>query len=456
MRSLAFIFSVGLLGIATACGTGGVVKPAPSVRESSRDGSSVDSSVESPIRVPVGSGDAAAGVAPTDGGTAADSASAKDGGSGGEGDSGSGSGGPRVNPSPTGPFPVVADCTALPSPSSGWQDITPPVFVTPTWEAVGVVVDPYDQSVYAAAGSGPGNGSGVQRSTDCGKTWKLQSTGRNAAKIKTGSQWAMKIVPQKDGPPTLYVTNGYGNDPTIYKSTNGAVDFDPLEPDSEGVVVKPTWVHSLSMDPNDGQHIAVAFHDNCHAPRRPLCFSRSGDGGRTWQMFDGPSEAKGWEEGASINALGPTSYLYIGNSGTFATTDTGASWKQVGTTPVYCCYGGITTMLPDGSVVASFGTGLWTSKASGSTPIGAEWTLLKNSPTPVVSVIHDGERLFVGAGYFMVGQPYYSAPLSDLSKWSAMPTPDIARSPNQMAYDPVHHIVYSVNWQSGVWRLVTR
>jgi hypothetical protein len=33
---------------------------------------------------------------------------------------------------------------------------------------------------------------------------------------------------------------------------------------------------------------------------------------------------------------------------------------------------------------------------------------------------------------------------------------DTCRGSNEMAYDSLNHIVYSANWGSGLWRLVTR
>jgi photosystem II stability/assembly factor-like uncharacterized protein len=37
----------------------------------------------------------------------------------------------------------------------------------------------------------------------------------------------------------MYMNNGYGNEPTIYKSTNGGVDWTALNPDPEHLVGMP-------------------------------------------------------------------------------------------------------------------------------------------------------------------------------------------------------------------------
>jgi hypothetical protein len=358
----------------------------------------------------------------------------------------------------------VAACDSLPGPEAGWHEITPAAFPRDKWEATAVVVDPYDQSVYASAGWAPS--TGIQKSEDCGRTWKLISTGQNGDKLLTGAHWMLKIDPRPDGAPTLYTTNGYGNDPTVYKSTNGGVDFVELNPDADHLfdnpetpAIEPPFVHSFTMDPNDHQHLAAAFHANCPSPRLPLCFSTSHDGGATWKMFDGPAGISGWEEGASINVLGPSNYLYVATSGTHYTLDGGASWTKVGSRTIYCCYGGVAAQLPDGTVLAPISDGdspIGASRADATNPLGKNWTFLRGSPMDAISMIDDGVRVFAGAGYFGVDHPYWSAPLTDLTNWTQTTTPVVGRSPNQMAYDPVHHVIYSANWNAGWWRLVTR
>ncbi len=351
----------------------------------------------------------------------------------------------------------VANCGKLPGPDAGWHNITPPQMAM--LEALSVIVDPYDQTVYAAADTSTTPGTGVLRSSDCGATWSLASTGQNADTMKSGGLWAMMIEPAPHNAPTIYAANGYGNGPTIYRSTNGGVDFAALDPDPDGVInTGLPFVHTIAMDPNDPAHIAVGFHDNCKAPHSPLCFSRSLDRGAAWQVFDGPRDLGGWEEGASINILGPSSYLYLGNHGTYYTSDEGKTWTHVNGSAIYCCYGGITLRLPDGSLLAPIGNGtegLWLSRASANSPLGASFSHLAGTPDQIVSLITDGKRVFAGRGYFNLTQPYWSASLTDLTKWTQMVTPTITRSPNQMAFDPVHHVIYSANWRAGLWRLVT-
>jgi hypothetical protein len=87
---------------------------------------------------------------------------------------------------------VVEPCPNLPAPGS-WENISPPAFSSPAnMETLSVVVDPSDQSVYAAAGNktnGGNGGTGVYRSKDCGATFELVSTGMNGDKLATGDPW---------------------------------------------------------------------------------------------------------------------------------------------------------------------------------------------------------------------------------------------------------------------------
>src|SRR5262249_29776195 len=127
--------------------------------------------------------------------------------------------------------------------------------------------------------------------------------------LETGQLWAALVDPSN--PQNMYVVNGYGNGPTVYKSTNGGVDWAPLSPDVSNVLgYHDNFVQAIAMDPTNSEHLAVTFHDNCGAPFQPLCMSQSTDGGNTWTEFNGPSELTGWQEGATLTVLGATNYLY--------------------------------------------------------------------------------------------------------------------------------------------------
>jgi photosystem II stability/assembly factor-like uncharacterized protein len=316
-------------------------------------------------------------------------------------------------------------------------------------ETLAVVVSQQDQTVYAAAGNktnGGNGGTGVLKSTDCGATFTAVTTGMNSDKILSGDPWAMMIDPLS--PQTLYINNGYGNDPTIYKSTNGGVDFAALSPHpTRGT---NSFVQDLAMDPANPQHIAVSFHENCTAPYNPLCLSSSTDGGATWQLINGPAQLGGWAEAATLSVLGPDSYLFA-SAGAWFTKDAGKTWTKVVSDNFNAAYPGSTTLAPDGTLYL---TGSGAVYKSHSDPLGSVFTAITNSPRASV-IIHDGVNLFLSNAWGSPA-PNWTAPLSDSSKWSHMQSPSMSRGGNQLAYDASHHIVYSANWGAGLWRLVTR
>ena len=186
-------------------------------------------------------------------------------------------------------------------------------------------MNPKDDAVFASAGnvtnagacpSGqtcPSGGTGILKSQDCGATWTPisdETPGTPSANFLTGALWSMLIDPVDTD--TMYVANGYGTDPTIYKSVDEGIDWVELNPDPTHAVASTVPpVQSISIDPSDHNHLAITFHADCAAPWTPWCFSQSTDGGSTWQLFNGPTSVPGftvtgWSEGASISVLGAT------------------------------------------------------------------------------------------------------------------------------------------------------
>jgi hypothetical protein len=385
---------------------------------------------------------------------------------------------------------LVHPCGDLPA-AGAWQNISPPAFASPTnMETLAVVVDPSDGSVYAAAGNktnGGNGGTGVYKSTDCGATFALVSTGTNGDKLASGDPWAMLVDP--DHPGTLYINNGYGNDPTIYRSTNGGVDWTALNPDPQQVTGSGLpFVQAIAMDPHDSAHLAVTFHVNCGSPYTPWCFSQSSDGGATWHLFNGPVSVPGftiggWTEASSISILGASAYIVLSPAGVHYTGDGGATWTLVVASIDYTSYGGSTHILPDGTLyVGNSGGSIYESaSAAGHDPPFAIYqapslpvpmprlpyetglspavTALAGSPQ-VTQIIDDGVSLFA-SNNLQYGTPiFYTAALASPTVWTPMPDSICAngacRGSNEMAYDGAHHIVYSANWGAGLWRLITR
>jgi hypothetical protein len=378
--------------------------------------------------------------------------------------------------SPTSLSPPV-DCSKLSSVAGVWQNISPPQVLTPAnMEVYSVAVSPSDGTVFMAAGNNTNGGAcpkdtqcpqtltGMMRSSDCGATFERINSiepGSDSANLITGALWAMVLDP-KD-PNTMYVANGYGMNPTLYKSTNAGVDWQALEPDPNGEL---NFVQAVAVSPYDSQHLAITWHVDCKPPRTPFCLSKSTDGGDSWTLFDGPAsipdwKITGWMEASAISILGSTSYLLTTPAGVWYSGDTGATWFQVAPEIVYATYSGSSVIAGGDLFIAGAGHILKSPAAAGAPPfeLGASHmvTALPNSPT-VTALVTDGKTLYVGSSREGPHQ-LWSAPLSDTSKWTqtteSICKGDVCRGPNEMAYDPVHHVVYAANWATGLWRLVT-
>lgn len=401
-------------------------------------------------------------------------------GAGGGGASGQGGGkaGAAEGGQATTSLSPPVDCTKLSSVVGVWQNISPPALLTPpNMEVYSVAVNPVDGTVFMSGGNNTNGGAcpqgaqcpqtltGLMRSSDCGATFsRINSVeaGTDSANLITGALWAMVMDPKH--PDTMYVANGYGMNPTLYKSSNAGVDWKALNPDPSG---KLNFVQAVAVSPDDSQHLAITWHVTCEAPRTPFCLSTSADGGDTWTLFDGPSSIPGWKiegwmEASAISILGPTSYLLTTPAGIWYSGDTGATWSQLAPEIVYATYSGSSVIAGGDLFIAGAGH-IWKSAAAAGDPpfelaAAKPLTMLPNSPT-VTALVSDGKNLYVGSSRDGAHQ-LWTASLGDTSKWTQTTddicTGEVCRGPNEMAYDPVHHVVYAANWASGLWRLVTR
>jgi hypothetical protein len=386
--------------------------------------------------------------------------------------------------------PPVA-CDALSSVKGSWKSISPTPFLVPgNMEVLAVAVNPEDETVYASAGnvtnggacpSGqkcPSEGTGILKSSDCGASWTpISNKTGDTADLFTGDPWAMLIDPVT--PATMYMNNGYGNNPTIYKSVNGGVDFKALNPDPKHLVATGggvPFVQSIAMERTNHLHLAVTFHENCASPLTPMCLSQSFDGGTTWTLINGPTSIPnwtidGWLEGTAISILGSTSIILSGPAGIWYTGNSGTSWKQIVAQGFTANYAGSTHVGSNGVLFIGANNnagpnGIFTAAAaSGSSPPFAtasgllSVTGLSKAP-PSTVIIDDGLNLYATNTAGDDSQPVWTAPLAAPTTWKQMPDKmcngSTCRGSNEMAYDAVHHVIYSASWGAGLWRLVSQ
>jgi hypothetical protein len=199
------------------------------------------------------------------------------------------------------------------------------------------------------------------------------------------------------------------------------------------------------MDPSDHKHLLVSFHANCKGPTGPECLAETKDSGATWHLFKGPLD--GWGEGVGPIVLSSTSFiLTTGQNGIYYTSDSGGSWERVGPGlygPLY--------RAADGTYYGGSDYGTQRSRD------GHTWTVVPQAPK-VFAVRGDGKRLFSSARYPdpQTQQPYFTSAESDGTKWTPLPSPKMANGAVRLNYDTDHHVMYSANTKSGLWRVVTQ
>jgi hypothetical protein len=342
------------------------------------------------------------------------------------------------------PLPCsVADA----GPKGVWQSISPPQIPIGSNNSgvPNVVANPLSPGeIYISTYQ-----QGIYKSSDCGATWAKANTGNNASAIDSGTAWLFVIDPVT--PQVLYADTFGGNPYTLYKTTNGGTDWDPLWP-AGGVVAQASEggiPELMAIDPTNHEHIITTIHANCVAPHPPLCFAESDDGGANWRIADGPTGSE-WVEGAAPIVLGPKTFL-LGSTwvALSLTTDDGQSWRTVSPS------GGLQMIQANGWYYTSEQNGIqrsrdlttWTSLTSG---VGGEITY---------GLATDGTTLFVASRSQVYPGSYAQSPASDGSNWSKMPTPSPLVNPTSdgaysFAIDTVHHILYSANQGSGLFRMV--
>jgi photosystem II stability/assembly factor-like uncharacterized protein len=184
-----------------------------------------------------------------------------------------------------------------------------------SWSAVGLagsvedlVFDPSTPSVAYALGD-----SGVQKSTDRGRTWARSSTG-----LPEGSLDALAMAPSS--PNVLYVAKcGVG----VWRSGDAAQTWT-----ATGAAVNGRCVQSLAVDPNHSDRVYATAGDGWASDGVLL----SEDGGQTWQPIV-HGLATDLIPGELAIDPGPTPIVYLatsgGTAGLYATADSGANWTRL-------------------------------------------------------------------------------------------------------------------------------
>jgi photosystem II stability/assembly factor-like uncharacterized protein len=336
-----------------------------------------------------------------------------------------------------------------------WANISPPTQLVATADyytagAFSIALDPSSpRTIYAGIEKG-----GIWKTTDGGSSWTQLGKSPDADPYDTATTFidlpiAIAIDP---GDPThIYATEGVrGADNGFWLSSDSGQTW--LRPPGFTSVAPNSDVTTMAVDPTNFKHILLGFHS------APADIIESTDGGTTWTLHTTPSS---WPAGTfalaflydPISGTGNTSTWLVHNDAFWRSTDAGQNWNKVsdisgvhGATEIYYAQGGVLY------------SGGYTEPAR-STDNGATWTQLTDGvpSSTYYTVCGDGQDLFLGPDYNSPQSPSHTitSPETDGLKWTAYQggTQTIARGPLMYRYDSANHILYSANWEDGIWAL---
>jgi|HubBroStandDraft_2_1064218.scaffolds.fasta_scaffold21223_3 hypothetical protein len=369
----------------------------------------------------------------------------------------------ELPPVDAGPCPILSQLL-----DGGWLNVSPPGSnYASTYSGINAVAVRSDNPsiVYAGADS-----NGMFRSTDCGATWALVSTGQNATAMKSGRPWSLVIDPVT--PDVMYTVEGYGTS-GLWKSTNAGVDWtDVLTPEISDAFYVGGQITGISMDPGDHTHLVIESHqgDGCSYGTGPdggpligTCIAESTDSGMTWKLLQIPQP---WEENSSVAIITRETWLWGGFfGGLWQTSNEGMTWTEVSVNDA-----GSSPGLPNAYAETNYYEPYSWQDSSGRyylptkswfLPGGvirsdpndtSRWTAIPGSP--------QAQFLYPTSTQLVMSSEadphYYVASQSDPTTWSPLDGPDAALNSQgglgvYEAYDSAHHILYSSCFNSGLW-----
>ena len=337
-----------------------------------------------------------------------------------------------------------------------WQNISPPGLyrpgaAKPPYGCMDIQVSPCNPYVlYLTTDS-----EGMWRSTDAGATWN--PIGNLPAPVSPG---VLAIDPRD--PTHMYYGGGVrGQSIGFFVSTDGGDTWsEPAGFAAKADNSDDGWVndvYEVKADPADFKHVrACGIVGDRYAVVGPAVDDR----GQCSPSFLGFVAAYG-EHGLAVEDVEQETAIRrqlgrfeIGTQGDgyWRTKDAGATWKQVSTQDMQ--HGGTSAFYAKTGVlyVGALST-ILRSEDDGQTfaMVGPQ------TSDGYYAIIGDGSRLYTARGNTgdssNAEDTYYVSDEGDGTAWVAMNGQTFRDGPYRMAYDKTTGIIYSANWNAGVWAL---
>jgi hypothetical protein len=327
-----------------------------------------------------------------------------------------------------------------------WKDITPPGLdlkskSNHSYGANDVQIDPENPCVLYASF----DMRGLYKSTTSGSSW---------TKIGTlDSPLHLRIDPRL--PEHLYAVQGVrGATQGFWISKDGGETWTLPRAFADLAKTRATLdAYYLDVDPADFDHVIVTSHgywvDQSNGDSGIL---ESKDGGTTWRVVFEP----GWSHGNCAWFMDSNTWLLgTQDHGYFRTTDGGRTWSNVYS--IGMTHGGVELYRsPTGAYYAGA-----LQFPIRSADFGATWSQVKEG-LPYASyggIVGDGDLLYTSSSCACDGEPfdnpYFTAPEKEGTPWTAYRAgaQKFKNGPYDMALDKTRGILYSANWDEGVWAL---
>jgi hypothetical protein len=358
------------------------------------------------------------------------------------------------------PADAAAGCGGGPKPEAGSSDLTPGIWknITPPGGAGAsmscIAIDPSSPlTIYAGI-----NWKSLWKTTDGGKTWAVLGTGADENIYDRSTSYlddASTMAVDPSDPSHLYLSKGVdGSDIGFWISHDGGQTW--TMPAGFPATGASSDVTAMAVDPCDFRHILLGSH-GWWGNTGKAGIMESTDGGETW-IAHAPEQFPAGSIGVSFlydptTGTGDSQTWLVIADGFWRTTDSGESWTKV--SDAGGVHGSAETYYAKNGNLFSGGY----PHPNRSTDNGLTWTALTDGvPNSAYYTIGgDGENLYLMADGNPPGQGYLTSKESDGLKW--VPYADTtkpSRSPLNIRFDPVNGILYSANWDAGLWALKVR